>query len=313
MELKKFLRICAQEPLWKRQSVKWNKEFPMVSLKTLTLTGALLLAGGGMASAADLSIPMSGLAPPTAEQPVEWGSGWYLRGDLGFSRDTTPPLNLDMSTSTKSKNSGWQSGLAVGYKVNNWFRVDAGLEYVNPLHMTTTSTNISCQVGASPIYNATGVVTGSSKVLSNCYGVQNMSQTRWNALVNGYVDLGTWSGITPYIGAGIGINRQVTAGNIRYFYTGGTVGYAPTWTDPFTLVAYAPNWNANYTPKTHTNMAWALMGGVAIDVSEHTKLDVGLRYLNMGKATATDTTTGALITKTMSQTSVKVGFRYMID
>ena len=38
--------------------------------------------------------------------------------------------------------------------------------------------------------------------------------TAWNGLVNGYVDLGTYAGFTPYVGAGIGLLRTKTSFNV---------------------------------------------------------------------------------------------------
>ena len=38
-------------------------------------------------------------------------------------------------------------------------------------------------------------------------------------LTNGYVDLGTYWGVTPYVGAGVGVNANTMSGNLAYFQT----------------------------------------------------------------------------------------------
>ena len=37
-------------------------------------------------------------------------------------------------------------------------------------------------------------------------------KTEWTGLVNGYIDLGTWRGVTPFIGAGIGASYNTISG-----------------------------------------------------------------------------------------------------
>ena len=41
-----------------------------------------------------------------------------------------------------------------------------------------------------------------------CLDIYNGSKSEWTFLLNGYVDLGTWSHITPFIGAGVGTSRN---------------------------------------------------------------------------------------------------------
>ena len=39
----------------------------------------------------------------------------------------------------------------------------------------------------------------------------NATKSEWLVLANGYVDIGTWWGITPFIGAGVGTARVTIA------------------------------------------------------------------------------------------------------
>jgi opacity protein-like surface antigen len=54
------------------------------------------------------------------------------------------------------------------------------------------------------------------------------------------------------------------------------------------------------------------MGGVAIDLTPHLKLDIGYRYLSLGNYSATDSS-GNPITKRLSAQEIRTGFRYVID
>ncbi len=94
----------------------------------------------------------------------------------------------------------------------------------------------------------------------------------WVGLLNAYIDLGTWRGITPYVGGGIGIasvSRARARGRQRSAERRG-----PTAAD-----------------HTETNFAWALYAGVSYDVTSQFTMDLGYRYLDMGDAKSGAVTT----------------------
>ncbi len=89
-------------------------------------------------------------------------------------------------------------------------------------------------------------------------------------LVNGYVDLGTWYGITPYVGAGVGLARNTLSGMTDQ----GLV----------TICAVATGPSGGYfSDGSKTNFAWALMAGLDFNVTQNLKLELGYRYLDVGK------------------------------
>jgi opacity protein-like surface antigen len=56
------------------------------------------------------------------------------------------------------------------------------------------------------------------------------------------------------------------------------------------------------------------MAGVAYDLTTHTKIDVGYRYLNMGKINGVASASGASPTSAKSTAQeVRIGLRYVID
>ena len=55
--------------------------------------------------AADLGPSLFSNQPSTQIQPVEFGTGWYIRGDLAYARDSLPPpsgLSQSLSSATTS-------------------------------------------------------------------------------------------------------------------------------------------------------------------------------------------------------------------
>jgi opacity protein-like surface antigen len=231
----------------------------MGSLKTFALAGAMALSASALANAADLGYP-----PPPPPEPLGLkgtiSSGFYLRGDIGVgelnvskysqtSIDTTPGGHFFGET----KNQSLFVGAGVGYRFNNWFRVDGTLEYRG-----------AGQIGVSDRVDFPA--NGGIAQLSNTYK-GNLSSIV--TLFNGYIDLGTWNCLTPYIGGGIGYaSNRITGltdqGVLSGSLLGSTLGSASSG--------------------TKSGVAWALMAGLGYEVNKNLTLEIGYRYLNLGDA-----------------------------
>jgi len=107
-------------------------------------------------------------------------------------------------------------------------------------------------------------------------------------LVNFYYDLDMGHRITPYVGVGVGFADHDVDG-------------------------------ADFAGGGDTNFAWALMAGVAVDLKDRWKLDVGYRYLNMGELKvgikesekATKFATADFVeTDDLESHEIRVGLRY---
>jgi opacity protein-like surface antigen len=144
-------------------------------------------------------------------------------------------------------------GLGVGYKFNNWLRADVTGEYRTAGHF-----------GAVESYGPTFCTSASGR----CYDSYSASISNAVFLANGYVDIGTWYGLTPFVGAGVGFASSTVRGLTD---TGNSLG------------AQGFGWAAD---KTTTNFAWALMAGLGYTVNSNLKLELGYRYLNMGTVTS---------------------------
>ena len=112
-------------------------------------------------------------------------------------------------------------------------------------------------------------------------------------LVNGYIDFGTWSGFTPYVGGGFGVAR------LR------SVNYVDT----------ADVWGWTHPGKSQ-NFAWAAMAGVAYQVAPSWLIDVGFRHLDLGNAISSEgagTQTNAAVFKNLTTNEARIGVRYLFD
>jgi opacity protein-like surface antigen len=218
-----------------------------------------------MAFAADMAImppPMS-YAPP----PVEDFGGWYLRGDIGFSNQHVK--NIAMADGRNAQLLSLQEttafdtagifGLGVGYQFNNWLRGDITGQYRGNSNFKGTDL-VTFPAGGGPIGN--GI---------NNYGA---SKSEWLIMANGYVDLGTWWCVTPFIGAGLGMSR-VTIAN---FTDTGSVNNNGAGFGTFPSFASAPS-------ASKWNFAWALHTGLAYKVNPGLTFELGYSYVDLGQGT----------------------------
>ena len=278
-------------------------------LNTIAAGAVALAASCGAALAADLSAPQD----PGGEAPmVELGTGWYLRGDGAWARDSNLVLDaFGLASKKNGTKNGWMGDLGFGYSFNQWFRADATFEFRNQVRQIGNSAPQPCLAGLGATKNAAGAIVGSFPVFTPCFGNYRDRITRMAVLGNAYLELGTWSSLTPYVGAGIGFARNQSVGNVKYYITNGD-RYDLRFNDPFTGVAYHQFQDIAYK-QTKYALAWALMAGVAVDIAPHAKLDVGYRYADFGTLKAFSPNQAIFVNKKVQSQEVRAGIRYMID
>lgn len=263
----------------------------MSSLKVLAVAGAVVVGVATSAFAGDLPAPPP---PPMYDAPLRGtvsASGLYLRGDVGVGIIKHKPdvefrQNGQLLVAGPGQTFGFldQSldsnaffGVGIGYQFNNWLRFDVTGEYRTASRfgardqLTTTGARIFDPVGTTAVRQNNQLGGSIATTL---------------LMANAYVDLGTFCALgclTPYLGAGFGVANHKFSGVTDISSTtainAAGVGLGPTntFTDYF-------------AGKSRTNMAWALMAGASVDVASNVKLELGYRYLNMGRAE-----TGALL------------------
>jgi opacity protein-like surface antigen len=236
----------------------------MGSLRALFLVSGAVIAMTGLAEAADL------LPPPPPMEPAPMAaadfSGWYLRGDVGMAVQTgainpsispNPLIGLPADAFNSFYNPSISASalfdVGVGYQINNWLRFDVTAEYRGGSHFQALE-----QVA----------IPSTSTQFADFY---RGDMSSFIGLFNGYVDLGCWYGITPFIGAGVGLanNRLSGLTDTGFAYVGpGSTG-SPT--------------GGYFSDGSKINFAWALMAGLDFNVTQNLKLELGYRYLDYGK------------------------------
>ena len=247
----------------------------MVSRFTIPALAALaVLTASPAVHAADMPMPAPIAVPET--------TGWYLRGDIGFSNQEVGSLFNENYAGYDSVQNIYKNfdaspffGLGVGYSVNNWLRVDVTGEY-----------------RSSATFHGYDLGTSGGAPFPDIY---NGSKSEWTFLLNGYVDLGTWSHITPFIGAGVGTSRNTIS----------------NFTDVSNCVGGCGNPGANYYSATASqwNFAWALYAGLGYQLTRNVTVELAYRYLDLGKAS-----TGTMVSfdaATSGLTSTPFEFRHL--
>lgn len=244
------------------------------------------------------------LPPLEPERPIATGGGWYLRGDVGvglglrgprkaipLSYAATPGMNamtpMDHAIARARIDSGWSLGGGIGYRIGPMLRVDV--------------TSIS-QSGAR--LHGIGVDQAFTAGSSRAVGHYSAGVRSDVALANAYWDVLTWNGLTPYVGAGVGVawNRMYKVG--RY--------------EQAQPLAKASNMVAA-SHASHARAAFALYAGVGYEIMPGLHADLGYRYLNLGNAnsgralcddTATCVAAMPLRAKSLDSHEVTLGLRW---
>jgi opacity protein-like surface antigen len=183
-----------------------------------------------------------------------FGSGWYLRGDIGLSAQKFLDFKHTQTNSGFTWPADWKIqhtdikdamffGLGVGYQLTAWFRMDFTGEYRQ---------------------STKGKVTGSYGCAGNtCIDIYDFDHQASVFLLNAYLDMGTWWCFTPFVGFGIG-------GAYHTFNA---------------LTDVNPNGGFGYTSDAISNdwtFAYALHVGVAFEVTKSLKIELAYRYLSLG-------------------------------
>jgi opacity protein-like surface antigen len=260
---------------------------------------AVVSAFGFLASASAMAADMP--TPYIPEQPAPQLGGWYLRGYIGLSNQQFggldhPSFDIPAYYEWLDKgefDAGGIFGLGIGYQINNWFRVDVTGEYRGKTQFHALDRYASfdeADIGG-PVFDDED---------NNLWGTNDYraKKSEWLFLGNAYVDLGTYHGVTPYVGAGIGASYN-TISNFRdvNVETGGG-GYAGTghqWT-----------------------LAWALHTGLAFKATRNLTIDVGYSFVHLGDGRTgifyndddTCVSCAPVTFKNIYSHDVKLGFRW---
>jgi len=236
----------------------------------------------GVAAALASAMPAAGLAADIIEAPMPEVipvvvGGWYLRGDIGMSNQKVDDLYNVLMDSAVSVD--WISEpvfssaptfqVGIGYEVNDYFRMDGTIQYRGKADFDALDRYDT---------DGDGVWDG-----TNQYEAE---KSEWVLMANAYFDLGTFAGITPYLGGGIGASRNAID------------GYQDINT-PNQGVAYA---------------------GLAMDITERATIDFSYSYMDLGDAQTgnviaydgTDLINNPTTFEKITSNDFKLGLRYKL-
>jgi len=241
-------------------------------MRRLVFTGFVVLAMpmlAGSATAADMT-PHPPVISAQSVMPDETGLGWYLRGDVGYSLDVAPTMSWQQTgytNRTATDAADWDVGL--GYRFSDNLRSDVTLDVL---------TN----------HRVKGYLNSTDN--------DTVNQNTAALLVNGYYDIGTYGGLTPYLGGGIGVAR-VNSGTLTRYLSG-----TPT---------YLFGGSVTYA------LAASAMTGVSFDIGHGLQADIGYKFTWIDRSRSGTESTGALQGPvTIGDTSVhqfRVGLKYFIN
>ncbi len=210
---------------------------------------ALACAAGcsAIASASDL--------PPEISLPeagtVSAGTGLYLRGDLGYAWTGDEDAVLEGAAAPVS---GFDNerfshpvsfGAGIGYQFTDVLRADLSVETFKDRFGADGGCGAGCAASFGADYRGVGV------------------------MANGYVDLATIAGFTPYVGAGLGATRlSWSDAGAAYRCLGGPGTCAGEGAQAFDG---GSEWRFTY----------AVMAGVSYALNERVKIDFGYRYSDL--------------------------------
>ncbi|CCV10989.1 outer membrane beta-barrel protein [Mesorhizobium sp. STM 4661] len=243
--------------------------------------------------------------------PVEVGSGWYLRGDVGyafshpFENESTVTGPMESFTSEASLFTG---SIGMGYHFNDYLRLELNGGILPTNEFADRDKLAATCDGSTYAKNASGdIITVPTS--QECDLFDNATNKGYSVMANGYVDLGTYVGITPYIGGGLGVAYN------KYYKSIGARDCKEVEANPSGTGGFICDDPAGYEGETDTgaqfNLAYSIGAGLSYRVTKNVSLDLGYEYFAVPGAKFVAYDDGAFnIKKGIDYQTVKLGLRY---
>lgn len=229
------------------------------SSKSLFIGALASTLFSGVAFAADyIPPPIVDFEP---EFELELGGNLYLRGYVGFTNQEVDSIEnaLFATSNVEVLNSefeaGGLAGAAIGYRFNQWFRADVSAEY-------------RMRVAYDGLDRYDENRDGDFADTNDGTNQYTADKSEFLVMANGFLDLGSYHGISPYVGAGLGASYTMIDNLVDSNVRQGSVAYA--------------GGNGEWA------LAWALHAGIGYEVNDRVTLDLGYRYLHIGDAASGD-------------------------
>jgi opacity protein-like surface antigen len=208
----------------------------------------------------------------------------YFRADLGYSWSRDPHIKFPVGdtvntwtgaspavpgTLASSTYTQTGSGVADSHMDNTWFG-EGGFGCGSGSHGVRAELMVGYHGdrkldGKPGNYTVTNVYTAPSPAPAPVDDPLHTSVKTYTLMANIYKDLGKFGNVTPYVGAGVGLAYNQMS---ETFFTQTTTLHNRIAGD------------------NDISLAWSLMAGIGYQISDRAIIDVGYRYLDMGKITS---------------------------
>ena len=293
----------------------------LVALATMLGATALpAIAGGDVVNGPILRQTIPAAVPVPAPVPVpDVASGYYLRVDAAYGFNNVDRyVGSDVNTNQVRADDGLSNfarfGLGAGYHFSRWVRGDLTLD---------ARTEVKSNAAGFVNYAGPNDLDGRAIRLRDSVA-DAFRTTAYTGLFNGYLDLPVTETITPYVGAGVG--WVLHAGQTR------TTSKITTCVDTLNCNPGAQAGGLNYGPAfgnlnsstsgkgpklNDVQLATALMAGVAFNVSQNGKIDLGWRWLHLDGTTFQTAMSNGIPSKItipdQDVQEIRIGYRYEIN
>jgi opacity protein-like surface antigen len=187
---------------------------------------------------------------------------WYFRGDLGYAgwmrgdepeyRSSTLGVRHRFDTSRFSNPVSY--GLGVGYQFNDTSRFDLTADFFGGDLSGRSDLDVPC--------------SGAEAAGTRCGFKHKADYSAINVMANGYVDLGTVAGFTPYVGVGLG------ATHVRW----DALASDPSCIDGASACSGDDYARRSMSGDDSWRFTYALMAGASVDLTDRVKFDFGYRF-----------------------------------
>ncbi len=274
---------------------------------------AITLFTASSAFADDYNSGVVSKTPSETYTDVEFGSGWYLRGDITYNIDGRSSNSFtSVSDLNRSVQADYDDAVGArvgfGYYVAPNFRIEASVESIldsefgyfssvgfagqrnidvvtSPGDPTATPPVLPTTAPDTVFFDANGTVTGTAAGLFTgattgaISGTEDFeaSYSTSSLIINGYYDLASVGKFKPYIGIGGGIGR------VNYNQSRKLVCAAAS---NETCVVGSTGATTEVTltlDDEYWTYAYQLSVGAAIEVDERTSIDIGYSYTGFGE------------------------------
>jgi len=281
-----------------------------ITQKVMAISTALLFSLSfniqtGAALAGDYYPPQNPDMPPQVTV-VEFGTGWYLRGNIGYSGVVDPEFTLGGTATGLDLGNAYSFGVGAGYQYSQFLRGEFSIDQLANLGFSDRS-SISCGTWDHDGNTATPNVP----VTGSCMETQALAAGATAFMVNAYLDLGNYGGFTPYLGAGVG------GAYVRWEdYTRTGICTINTLGDCQNS-ALATIYTNNQTSNTQWKPAGSVMAGFSYDLTRNLKFDMGYKFTYIsGGSAVNDVQVGTgfsnLEYESFNIHQINLGFRYEI-